>query len=294
MIEVLFGESEAGSMKAAKNKIISMVFDGPTAYFCAGRKKPPQKERGEWIEGTSDEVICLGFMLDIGELNQDICGEYRKNLIYSMLNQGQWDSDSEIDKEFREAGNVYIRELERLKAFLETGEDIRIWYSRSAYSLCGLYHVCSLLMHYSNRIFLVELPEYSIDKNVVSSHQNWGEIAADEFSVFLGYQREINQMEVKRYAQIWTELVADNSPLRSLVNNHVISVNEDFYDFLIWKRLTTKPIKEARLIGDIMGYYRIGVGDWWYAKRIQYYIDNGKIEVVEDSENKYARLIKER
>lgn len=292
MIEVLFGESEAGAMKAAKNKIISMVSDGPTAYFCAGRKKPPQKERGEWIEGTSDEVICLGFMLDIGELNQDICGEYRKNLIYSILNQGQWDSDSEIDKEFREAGNVYIRELERLKAFLETGEDIRIWYSRSAYSLCGLYHVCSLLMHYSNRIFVVELPEYSIDKNVISSYQNWGEIAAEEFSMFLEYQREICHMEVKRYAQMWTELVDDNSPLRSLVNNHVISVNEDFYDFLIWKRLTTKPIKEARLIGDIMGYYRIGVGDWWYAKRIQYYIDNGEIEVVEDSENKYARLIK--
>lgn len=292
MIEVLFGESEAGAMKAAKNKIISMVSDGPTAYFCAGRKKPPQKERGEWIEGTSDEVICLGFMLDIGELNQDICGEYRKNLIYSMLNQEQWDSDSEIDKELREAGNVYIRELERLKAFLETGEDIRIWYSRSAYSLCGLYNVCSLLMHYSNRIFVVELPEYSIDKNVISSYQNWGEIAAEEFSLFLEYQREICHMEVKRYAQMWTELVDDNSPLRSLVNNHVISVNEDFYDFLIWKRLTTKPIKEARLIGDIMGYYRIGVGDWWYAKRIQYYIDNGKIEVVEDSENKYARLIK--
>ena len=61
MIEVLFGESEAASMKAAKNKIIVGAVNGPVSVWLAGKKTPPQKSFGGWIEGTSEEVICLGF-----------------------------------------------------------------------------------------------------------------------------------------------------------------------------------------------------------------------------------------
>lgn len=292
MIEVLFGESEAASMKAAKNKVISMVSDGPTALFCAGKKKPPEREGAGWIEGTPDEVICLAFMLDIGDISQDVDGEYRKDLIYSMQNHGQWEAGSEMDRELREQGAVYVRELERLKGFLEEGKEVRIWYSRSAYSLCGLYFVCGLLRQYPNKVYVVELPEYRTYKNTIQTYQNWGEIAAEEFSLFLEYQREISNLEIKRYNQIWKELIEDNSPLRAVVNNRVLGVEEDFYDFLIWKKISEKSIKEARLIGNLLGYYQICVGDWWYAKRIQYYIEQGRIEIVEDSEIEYARLIR--
>lgn len=68
--------------------------------------------------------------------------------------------------------------------------------------------------------------------------------------------------------------------------------NVEYYDFIIWNRLTDKPVKECRLIGDILGQVPIGVGDWWYAARIEHFIRQGRIKVVEDSENKYARLIK--
>lgn len=58
---------------------------------------------------------------------------------------------------------------------------------------------------------------------------------------------------------------------------------------VIW--LKNVPTKEARLIGDILGHWQLGVGDWWYARRIEYYISQGRISVIQDSENKYARLI---
>lgn len=57
-------------------------------------------------------------------------------------------------------------------------------------------------------------------------------------------------------------------------------------------RTETAYQKIDRLIGDILGQVPIGVGDWWYAARIEHFIRQGKIKVVEDSENKYARLIK--
>lgn len=264
MIEILFGESEAASMKAAKSTVISIKSDGPTVFFSAGKKKMPQRESAGWIEGNSSEVICLALKLDIGEL------------------QG----------ETRDTENVYVDELERLKRFLKDGEEIRIWYSKSAYSLCGLYYVCHLLTKYQNKVYAIELPEYRVSGKCVTSYQNWGEVAAEEFSLFLDRQIEIDRVAIKRYACLWTELVEDNSPLRAMVNNHVVGVPEEFYDFLIWKNLEERTVKEARLIGDILGRYPICVGDGWYAKRIQHFIDLDLIEVVEDSENKYARTIR--
>ena len=147
------------------------------------------------------------------------------------------------------------------------------------------------LKGYDNQISAVKIPEYVVrDKNIVSYH-SWGEVSAEEFAVFLPYEKLLSKEEIHMYAMLWGILVEENSPLRAVVNNRVLSVQEDFYDFLIWKWLKDVPVKEARLIGDIIGHSQLGVGDWWYAGRIEYYIEQGKIQVVEDSENKYARMI---
>ncbi|MCI5511399.1 MAG: DUF1835 domain-containing protein [Eubacterium sp.] len=39
MIEILFGESEAGSMKAAKNKIVVGKVNGPVSVWMAGKRR---------------------------------------------------------------------------------------------------------------------------------------------------------------------------------------------------------------------------------------------------------------
>ena len=75
MIEILFGKSEAASMKAAKSRVSIVHADGPMAVFCAGKKKAPEREHCGWVEGMADEVICLDFALDEGEAE----GTYRGN-----------------------------------------------------------------------------------------------------------------------------------------------------------------------------------------------------------------------
>ena len=69
-------------------------------------------------------------------------------------------------------------------------------------------------------------------------------------------------------------------------------VSEDFYDFIIWNRLTEKPVKECRLIGDILGQITIGVGDWWYAARIEHFIRQGRIKVVEGEMSAVCMMFK--
>lgn len=291
MIEILFGESETASMKVAKNKIVIGAVNGPTSVWMAGKKKPPEKPFAGWVEGTAQEVVCLGFMLDVGDIKKPVNSLYRKELLYSMYAQNQWRQDEEMEEELKGLGDVYIKELQRLIRFLEDGEAVRIWYSDAPYSRCGFYSLCQILKKYENEIRVVKLPAYVVwGKNIIS-YANWGEVAAEEFAGFLSYEKKLSKDEVRLHASLWSELVEDNSPLRAVVNGRVFGVPEDFYDFQIWSRLTHEPMKEARLIGDILGRFGASVGDWWYAKRIEHYIQQKKIRVVEDSENKYARMI---
>lgn len=291
MIEVLFGESEAASMKAAKSMKIVGYVNGPTSVLVTGKETPPERTFAGWVEGTSEDVVCLGFMLDIGNIKEPIDSPYRKNLIYSMYAQNQYVKNPEIDQELKLTGEVYLNELLRLKEYLENGETIRVWYSDAPYSICGFYSLCRILQKYKNKIHIVKLPEYVVKKTSIRSYRNWGEVSAEEFAEFLTYESVMTKEEVRMYAQLWTELTEDNSPLRAMINGKVTGVSEDFYDFLIWKRLTRKPIKEARLIGDILGCFQIGMGDWWFARRVEHFIQQDKIKVINDSENKYARVI---
>ena len=293
MIEVLFGESEAGAMKAAKSQVIASVCDGPTAVWMAGKKRPPERERGGWIEGTSEEVICLNFMLDMGDIREEADSPYRRNFIYSMYAQGQWAEEeaAEADDELRRAGAAYGRELKRLQAYMDDGESIRIWYSDAPYSLCGFYHLCSILQNYAKDVRAVRLPKYKLRPKSIVSYQNWNEVSAEEFAGFLPGEEKLSGEEIRLHAMEWQRLREDNSPLRAFVNGKLIGVPENFYDFLIWKCMPEKPVKEARLIGNILGRYPVSVGDWWYAKRIENLISAGSIRVVKDSKNKYAREI---
>jgi hypothetical protein len=283
MIEVLFAESEAASMRAAKSTVIYSKIDGPTSVFIAGKKKPPEKEHSGWLEGNAGDVVCFGYRLDIGNIQEDIEGHYRKNLIFSLLNM-------ENEKETQDYADSYMQ-MQKLKIYLEAGESIRIWYSDAPYSRCGLYHLCNILNCYENEIYLVKLPEYVVHGKTICFYKNWGEVAAEEFAGFLSGERIVSKEELRMYASLWNELVEDNSPLRAIVNGKMIGVPEDFYDFMILNRITTKPIKECRLIGDIIGHNQASIGDWWYAKRIQHFIEEGLIKVLEDAEKPYARLI---
>lgn len=79
--------------------------------------------------------------------------------------------------------------------------------------------------------------------------------------------------------------------MRAVVNGQLIGVPEDFYDYLICKSLSKRAMTEIRLIGDVLGQYRLGISDWWYASRINKMIKDNKIKIVKDSDRKYTRII---
>jgi len=264
MVEILFGESEAGAMKIALRREKSLGSD----------------------------VICLPLMLDIGDISQPVLSKYRRDLLYKMLYREQWGADDEMKTELKTLGDRYSKELERLRDCIKNGESLRIWYSDAPYSICGLLWLCGKLRRYKGEVYTVKLPRLIVKSDTAVTHSDWGEVEPREFAELLPLQRKLSNIEITANAVRWDALKRENAQLRVVVNGSVMGVYDNFYDFLIWKYLKKEPVREAELIGRILGENRLGVGDWWFAARIDRYIETRHIEIVENSDKKYKRIIR--
>lgn len=268
MIDILFGDSAAGGLKCAR----------------------------EFSENLNNKVFCLGFMADIGDISQSMFGEYRANLLCEMLYQKQWGTDLEMEAELKKLGSYYTKQAAGVKRAVKNGEAVRVWVSEAPYSMCGMLWLSGLLVKHKAEVYAVELARFN-EKNAPQNdsfviRNSWGECEPENFANALPLARRIQQEELLANFMEWGRLRSENSPLRAVINGRVTSVPKSFYDFLIWKYLGNEPINEAMLIGKILGENQLGVGDWWYAQRIEHYIKKGKIAVIEDNEQKYARVIK--
>ena len=262
MIEILFGESEAAALKTAI-----------------------QSEKSE------NDVICLGFALDIGDIQKPVTGEYRSKLLYSLLYQKQWGADRQMKSELKSLGDTYSKELLRLRGHLESGEPIRIRYSSAPYSLCGMMWLCSELQECKNTVSAVSLPRVTVRGNTTVIYSSWGDVEPSGLGLFHDWERVLSPAEITAYARHWEKLKYENAPLRAVVNGSLVSVPANFYDFLIFKNFGDRPIREAQLIGKILGENQLGVGDWWYARRIDKLIEQNRVKIIENSPRKYERLI---
>ena len=82
--------------------------------------------------------------------------------------------------------------------------------------------------------------------------------------------------------------------MRAVVNGRVIGVLDDFYDHIIRKEIPDGEFAMAHLIGNILGKYPLGIGDWWYAKRINRMIELGELIVIKKQKEIYSQVLKNR
>lgn len=294
MIEVLFGESECGGMKVAKN------YRKPDFHLASvgwiGRK--PKKEEldemfeGKAVGGNASEVICMPFMLDIGDINISIESDYRKKILFDMNSRNGIIDNSNLDF-LEDAWKRSLGEIKRLKEYADQGESIRIWYSDAPYSVCGFHHVCSILRAYNCKVFAVKLPQYIEQAdNELHLYKSWGEVRAGDFYKYTSLEKELSSHEIETFACIWDALKEENGHLRAIVNGILINVPEDFYDNLIRNEIQDGGFIMSHLIVKILMNHPLGIGDWWYAKRIQMMIENGELKVVQRAEDLYSQVLK--
>lgn len=292
MIEVVFSDSEKGSMKVAKNYNEKNMIRGAVSYI---GKKPTKTElekhfEGQAVGGSSKDVVYIGFSLDVGDISDSIDGNKRQDVFHKLW--GRFDIDN------REQEQFFLNQRKDMEYLLSAAKDgipIRIWKSNAPYSTCGFYFVCNILRNIDCNISVVSLPKYNlVSENEIVTYSHWGEVDAGKFYQFLPLEKQLSQIEKHIIGDYWHELVEDNAPLRAIINRKLISVPENFYDFIITKNLPDNDFIMARFIGKLLGEYSLGISDSWYALRIDKMIEDNKLIVVEnrDPSHPYGKVLR--
>ena len=292
MLEVVFSDSEKGSMKVAKNYNKKDMLGGAISYI---GKKPTKVGlekhfEGQAVGGNSRDVVNIGFSLDVGDISGSIDGDERQNVFLKLW--GRFDFDNKEKEQFFLNQR---KDMEYLLSAAKNGIPIRIWKSSAPYSTCGFYFVCNILRNIDCNISVVSLPKYKqISENEIVEYSHWGEVEAGKFYQFLPLEKQLSQIEKRIASDYWHELMVESAPLRVVINGKLISAPESFYDFIITKNLPDNDFIMARLIGKLLGEYSLGISDSWYALRIDKMIEENKLIVVEnkDPSHPYGKVLR--
>ena len=295
MLQIVFSDSECGSLKLATHWGPSSWDDGPIGFiFGDGEREPTQEEKdqamaqlkAQWeaenrrarpVGGDPGDVLCPSVGLDIGPISGPDVEKARFDLLTAWLGGDFPLPDCDPD-DYAQRDMLWEqrqRDRERLLEGGKHGEAVRIWYSNAPYSLCGFYDV------------LWQLRGMPWEDGTVQSCLNWGELSPGDWAAYLPLEREIPQNVRRAIAMEWSQLREENAPLRAVVNGRLHSVGEDFYDPFIRAHIPDGTFRVAQLIGEVIGRHQLGIGDWWIAKRIQAMENRGELITVSKGDRFY-------
>lgn len=252
MIEILFSESAAASLKEAQ------------------------------FLSNPDDVYCFGLSWDMGDISEEGIGEKRLAVLTALYSVYDDDTQKGAKIQFDTAVKDFAEVTERLNS----GENVRIWYSDNPYDRCGLLWFTAQLRNisgYSGKVYTVKLPKYlfSENTNTITELYSWGEVEPSQWYRYLEYAQDKTR-EYWGYAQQWWNLKRENSSLRAVLNGKVRSVEEDIYDKYIWDEIDFEDEEfiQASVIGKVLGRYQLGIGDAFVALRMEKFIESEILQVV--------------
>lgn len=297
MLEVVFNDSAAGAMLMAighqhsvdsSTVVIFADEDGeqnttiPQAEIEKFQREAAKRERQGWenavpFEGKREGVICLPLALSVGHISQTGIGTEREEAI-SLLAGTFPDAASQVVEEILDtARKGYAALLKQVR----NGEPLRIWVSCEPDAMCGLYWLMEQLRPVGLEkldVTVVELPEWEKGPDgCIVQYTSWGEVEPYRFGEMALSGKKLPVNLLRSMASRWAELQQENATLRAVLNGKLVSVPESLYDTWILRELENQEdeFQEARLVGQVLGKYRLGIGDAWIALRMEQFIQDG-------------------
>lgn len=283
MMEIVFGESARGGIRIAQGY-------GKGKY--AGGAMSVIVRHADGTPATDDEIAEA--------MRRHEERERRERESAVPLGTGRGDVFGfNMNLSMGDIRNVDAPEIGEVLRRYETGEAVRVWTSDQPDERCGMVWFLAQLRRAKSggEVYVVELPKLVCDGNTVREYMSWGEVEPGMFGRFALGQMKAQRGMLAACAMQWAQLCEENAPLRAVVNGRVQSVQEDFYDAFIRKEIAGQPdeFHMARMIGSVIGKYRLGIGDAWIAKRAEKMIERGELEDVRSGdEGSYRRMLRKR
>lgn len=318
MIDIVFGDSACGSLRLAQRYGKGeYIMDGPFAVFIshedgseptqeeieAAKREAVEKERLAWeravpLGGNPEDIFGFDLVLSVGDISEIQPGINRVQILgnlYSIYPNSDW---QQVVQEIVSKAKEDMKTVEERAA---SGESLRIWYSNKPDEMCGLYwfmdHLDQWKVH-DGQVFVVKLPEWEAnEEGEIIQKSCWGEVAPGEWYRYITLQKPVLPGFIQSCATCWKELQRENSLLRAVVNGQLVSVSEKLYDDFILREIAAEgnEFNEAKIIGQVLAKYRLGIADFWVALRIEEMIRAGMFEVVSDAAEDmphYHRVLK--
>ena len=303
MIEITFDESTCIGLKIAQHYGEGEFSCGVAGVFAADGGEITQEEmdqiqqeieaeerraweRGRPLGGNACDVYEFSLALDTGDVSEIEPGQKRQKIL-ERLGSAFWEENALQDAKYHV--KKAKKNLQSVRKDIAAGEPLRIWYSDSPGDLCGLYWFMAQiepLLEQCGEISLLKLPQWEYDEETDTfiSHRTWGEVDPGQYHRYLSQKTPAPAPLCKNLASKWKTLQQENAPLRAVVNGHLFSVPETFYDDFIGREIEAEEgqFHESAFIGRMLDKYQLGISDSLIALRIEAMIQDRRLEVVED------------
>ena len=233
----------------------------------------------------SDGVFPLGLHFNYGQLNCDILEEQAKRNANTIKYMFKTVEEDELEDEFAEEIADINHKINAIENFLANGQAIRLWLSNTANDRCGLYWFCHFAETYPSKISIVLCPGYENSPNVRTAgiRSDWASFNNLNFiAKFAPNVRILDMHEKAAYAREWSLLVKENSPLRILIDNAIVSVEETFFDSIILSFIGLEPQSQRTVMGKMLGKWQGCCDAAFISMRIEHFIKDGRVKVHEE------------
>ena len=238
----------------------------------------------------SDGVLPLNLHLNYGKLSGDVIATQERISADTFRNFYPDSTPEEVEKEYKKGLRQARRCFKDLAQRLESGQSIRVWVSNTAHDRCNLYWLCHFAKDFPTKLFVVVCPGYEFDtrKQCYIENRNWARFSNAHFMADCANKAiELTEEEIQAYANEWNKLVEKDAPLRILIDDNLINVEEDFFDSIILRHIENAPKSQSSILGNVLaeGW---GMDVDFICARIDFLLKSNVIKICEKRSDDYG------
>lgn len=296
MLEVLFSDSAAGSLKCGMNRgsepggclgIIATDERGrplvpeETARLQREAEETLRRNAAEVVpmEGTPQDVLPFPLYLGMGPIDEDGIGPLRENVLeqlFAIFPQGR-QTAAETVRSARRHLDILLARAPK--------EPVRFWVDRTPDAACGLFWALEQLRPLgwdALDLRVVDLFRLTPEDEQPYGGRCTGEMEPHAWGKLARATRSLPACRAEALAQQWHRLRQEDAPLRAVLNGLLVSAAVDLYDPYLRAVLEEldDTFPEAELIGRTLGRFPLGFGDAWLALRVEQWIADGELQPV--------------